>query len=89
MPSNPRLKNALLRQAVRTNPGLLEKAAAKIRAHIVHKRLENYDSIQEAYENNVIVTAEINAILAEEFCADLLVPLYEVYETEKARILDA
>ena len=81
-------KNALLRQAVRTNPGLLEKAAAKIRAHIVHKRLENYDSIQEAYENNVIVTAEINAILAEEFCADLLAPLYEVYETEKARILD-
>ena len=81
-------KNALLRQAVRTNPGLLEKAAAKIRAYIVHKRLENYDSIQEAYENNVIVTAEINAILAEEFCADLLAPLYEVYETEKARILD-
>ena len=82
-------KNALLRQAVRTNPELLEQAAAKISAHIVRDRLENYDSIQEAYREGGMVTAEINAILAKEFCADLLAPVYEVYETEKARILDA
>ena len=42
-------RNALLRQAVRTNPELLEQASAKIRAHIVRERLKNYDSIQEAY----------------------------------------
>ena len=82
-------RNALLRQAVRTNPELLEQASAKIRAHIVRERLKNYDSIQEAYRKGGMVTAEINAILAEEFCVDLLAPLYEVYETEKARILDA
>ena len=82
-------KNALLRQAVRTSPELLEKAAAKIRSHIVRERLENYGSIQEAYQEGGMVTAEINAILAEEYCVDLLAPLYEVYETEKARILDA
>ena len=81
-------RNALLRQAVRTNPELLEQASAKIRSHFVRNRLEDYDSIQEAYREGGMVTAEINAILAEEFCADLLAPIYEVYETEKARILD-
>ena len=81
-------KSALLRQAVRTNPELLAKAAAEIQARIVLKRLERYDSVQEAYENSVIVAAEINAILAESFCADLLAPLYEIYETEKARIVN-
>ena len=80
-------RNALLRQAVRTDPELLEKAAEKISAHIVRERLENYNSVQEAYRDGGMVTAEINAILADEFCADLLAPLYEVYETEKARIL--
>ena len=81
-------RNALLRQAVRTNPGLLEQACAKIHSHIIRRRLEDYDSIQEAYGEGGMVTAEINAILAEEFCVDLLAPLYEVYETEKAHILD-
>ena len=81
-------RNALLRQAVRTNPELLEQACAKIHSHIIRGRLENYDSFQEAYQEGGMVTAEINAILAEEFCVDLLAPLYEVYETEKARILD-
>ena len=35
-----------------------------------------------------MVKAEIDGILAEEFYIDLLAPLYEVYETEKVRILD-
>ena len=81
-------KNALLRQAVRTTPELLEQASVKIRSHFIRERLENYDTLQEAYREGGMVTAEINAILAEEFCTDLLAPLYEVYETEKARILD-
>ena len=81
-------RNALLRQAVLTNPELLEQAIAKSNAHIVRDRLKNYDSIQAGYQAGGMVTAEINAILALEFCADLLAPLYEVYETEKARILD-
>ena len=80
-------KNALLRQAVRTDPELLVQASAKIQSYIVRQRLERANSIEEAYRNGGMVTAAINAILAEEFCADLLAPLYEVYETEKARIL--
>ena len=80
-------KNALLRQAVRANPELLERASLRINSHIIRERLESYDSLQDAYRDGGMVTAEINAILAEEFCADLLVPLYEVYAAEKARIL--
>ena len=80
-------KNALLRQAVRAAPELLAHASAKIQSHIIRERLENYGSLQDAYRDGGMVTAEINAILADEFCADLLVPLYEVYAVEKARIL--
>ena len=81
-------RNALLRQAVRTSPELLDQACAKIQSHIVRQRLESYDSIQEAYQEGGMVTAEINAILAEEYCQDLLAPVIETYAAEKARILD-
>ena len=80
-------RNALLRQAVRANPELLEQASGSIQSHVVRKRLNNYDTVQEAYRDGGMVTAEINAILAEEFCAELLTPVMEAYETEKARIL--
>ena len=79
-------RNALLRQAVRTEPELLEKAAEKIGSHIIRKRLDSYASVEEAYRAGGMVTAEINAILADDFCAALLVPVYEAYEAEKARI---
>ena len=81
-------KNALLRQAVRANPELLEQASVKIHSHIIRARLESYDSLQDAYRDGGMVTAEINAILAEEYCQDLLAPVIETYEAEKARILD-
>ena len=81
-------KNALLRQAVRSNPELLEQAVDRIQSHIIRERLASYESIQEAYQDGSMVAAEINAILADEFCADLLAPLYEVYASEKAQILD-
>ena len=50
--------------------------------------LFEHDSVTDAYQKGSIVKAQIDGIFAEEFCADLLVPIYEVYETEKARILD-
>lgn len=81
-------RNALLRQAVRTEPELLTKAAEKIGSHIIRKRLDSYDSIEEAYGDGGMVTAELNAILTEEFCAELLVPVYAEYEAEKARVLE-
>jgi len=80
-------RNALLRQAVRTDPGLLEQASERISSRIIRNRLENYASIEEAYRDGGMVTAELNAILAEEFCVELLAPVSEAYETEKARIL--
>ena len=80
-------RSALLRQAVRTEPDLLEKAAEKIESHIIRKSLDKYESVEEAYNAGGMVTAEINAILDKEFCAELLAPVYEVYEAEKARIL--
>ena len=45
------------------------------------------NSIEEAYRDGGMVTAEINGILAEDFCADLVAPIEAAYETEKARIL--
>lgn len=81
-------RSALLRQAIRANPELLEKAAEKIQSYLALERLENANSLQEAYRDGGMVTAEINGILAEEFCQELLAPVYAVYETEKARILD-
>ena len=80
-------RNALLRQAVRTNPELLVQASERISARIIRRRLENYASVEEAYRDGGMVTAELNAILAEEFCTELLAPVSEVYETERARIL--
>ena len=79
-------KNALLRQAVRTNPELLEYAADKIQSHFARERLATYNSRQEAYRDGGIVTAEINAILAAEFCQDILAPIVAAYEDEKDRI---
>ena len=34
-----------------------------------------------------MIKAEIDGILAEEFCQDILAPVVGAYETEKARIL--
>ena len=80
-------RSALLRQAIRTNPELLELAAERIQSYIVRQRLASHNSLHEAYRDGGMVTAEINAILAEEFCKDLLAPVTTAYEDEKARIL--
>lgn len=80
-------RSALLRQAVRTDPELLDQAAARIQSHYALARLPDYNSLQEAYRDGGLITAEINGILAEEFCQDLIAPIEEAYEAEKARIL--
>ena len=80
-------RSVLLRQAIRANPKLLEQAAEKIQSHFAHERLATYNSLQEAYRDGGMVTAEINGILAEGVCADLIAPVYAIYEAEKERIL--
>ena len=76
-------KGALLRQAVRARPELLERAAARITSRFVQERLTEYDSVKDAYEAGGMVAGEINIILAEEFCADLIAPVLAVYEAER------
>ena len=44
-------------------------------------------AIEEINTLTNFFTAEINAILAAEFCQDLLAPVVAAYEDEKARIL--
>ena len=77
----------IIRQAVHAQPELIEKAAQRIQSYMVKERLLEHASVLAAYQKGGMVKAEIDGILAEEFCADLLAPAYEVYETEKARIL--
>ena len=76
----------IIRQAVHADPGLVERAAKHIHSYIVRERLVEHPSAMEAYQKGGMVAAEINGILAAEFCQDLLAPVVETYENEKARI---
>ena len=80
-------RGALLRQAVRTNPELLELAAERIQSRFARERLASYNSLEEAYRDGGMITAEINHILAEEFCQALLAPVVAAYQDERDRIL--
>ena len=76
----------IIRQAVHAEPELVERAAKHIQSYIVRERLVEHPSAMEAYQKGGMVAAEINGILAAEFCQDLLAPIVETYENEKARI---
>lgn len=75
-------QNALIRQAVRANPALLEQAAAKITSGFVKERLMAYDSIKDAYDAGGVVAGDINSILSKDLCADLIAPVIAMYEAE-------
>ena len=79
-------RHALIRQAVRANPELIEQAAEKITSSFVREVLMGYDSVKDAYAAGVLVAGEINSILAKEFCADLIAPIIAAYEAEKERL---
>ena len=80
-------RNTLLRQAVHTEPGLVERAAERIQSYIVRERLVEHPSAMEAYQKGGMVAAEINGILAAEFCQELLAPVVAAYQDERDRIL--
>ena len=75
-------QNALIRQAVRATPELLQQAAAKITSGFVRERLMAYDTIKEAYDAGGVVAGDINNILAKDLCADLIAPVIAMYEAE-------
>ena len=79
-------RNALIRQAVRARPELLEQAAVKITSSFIRERLMEYDSVKDAYEAGGMVAGEVNSILAEAFCADLIAPVLAAYEAERERL---
>ena len=76
----------IIRQVVLAEPELIERAAEKIQSNYVLQRIEEGDSLIEVYETGGMVKAEIDAILADHFCQDLLAPVVAAYEDEKARI---
>ena len=80
-------RDHIVRQAVRAEPGLIEQAAARIENPFVLKRFNEYNSAMEAYENKPMIKTEIDAIIATEFCQELLAPVQVAYEYEKAHIL--
>ena len=80
-------RNNIIRQAVHAEPELVETAAERIQSYIVRQRLVEHPSALEAYQKGGMVAAEINGILAAEFCQELLAPVVDAYEDEKARIL--
>ena len=79
-------RDNLLRQAVHAEPDLVEHAAERIQSYFVRERLLEHDSPIAAYQKGGMIKAEIDGILAAEFCQDLLAPVVEAYENEKARI---
>ena len=77
----------LIQQVVRQTPELLEKAAIHLPA-FARRRLDDYASVQAAYQAGGMIAGILKSILAEDFCAEVLAPVYEAYENEKARILE-
>lgn len=80
-------RDNILRRVVHTQPELVEQAAEKITSYIIRERLLEHDTAMAAYQKGGMVKAEIDGILAAEFCQDLLAPVNAAYEDEKARIL--
>ena len=78
----------ILRQAIQADPMLIEKAAERVTLIHPRRRLEEYDTPTEAYQQSAMVKVAIDEVIADEFCQDRLVPVIEVYEDEKARILE-
>ena len=82
-------RDNILRQVVHTQPELVERAAEKIQSYMIRERLLEHPSPIEAYQRGGMIKAEIDGILAAEFCQDVLTPVVATYEEEKARILGA
>ena len=78
----------IIRQVVLAEPEFIERAAEKVQSNYVLQRIEEGDSVIEVYETGGMVKAEIDAILAAEFCQELLAPVVTAYEDERARILE-
>ncbi|MCY3743568.1 MAG: replication initiation protein [Candidatus Poribacteria bacterium] len=80
-------RDNMIRQVVHAQPELIESAAECIQSNFIRNRLLEHGSAMEAYQKGGMIKAEIDSILAEEFCQDLLAPVHTAYEDEKEQIL--
>ena len=80
-------RDNILRQAVQAQPELVKHAAKRVQSYMIRERLLEHVSAIDAYQKGGMVKAEIDGILAAEFCQDLLAPAQAAYKDEKARIL--
>ena len=85
---NLKRKN-IVRQAIQADPMLIEKAAERVTLIHPRRRLEEYDTATDAYQESSMVKVAIEEVIAEQFCQDQLIPIVAAYEDEKARILEA
>lgn len=80
-------KDTIIRQLIHAEPALVEAAAERVESTFVRQRLDRHASAMLAYQQGGMVKAEIDSILAAEFCQDLLAPIVQQHEDEKARII--
>ena len=80
-------RNNIIRQAIQADATLIEKAAERVTLIHPRRRLEEYDTATEAYQESSMVKVAIEEVIAEQFCQELLAPVVEAYEDEKASIL--
>ena len=80
-------RNNIVRQAIQADPMLIEKAGERVETYHPRKRLEEYETATEAYQESSMVKVAIDEVIADEFCKERLAPVVAAYEDEKARIL--
>ena len=80
-------RNNIVRQAIQADPMLIEKAAERVETYHPRKRIQEYETATEAYQESPMVKVAIDEVIAEEFCNERLAPVVEAYDDEKARIL--
>ena len=80
-------RNNILRQAIQADPTLIEKAAERVETYHPRRRLDEYETATEAYQESSMVKVAIQEVIADQFCQDQLTPITETYEAEKAKIL--
>ena len=57
----------ILRQSIHAEPELMEQAAAHITIPFVLKRLNEYDSVKEAYDESAMVKTQIDQLIIDTF----------------------
>ena len=80
-------RNNIVRQAIQADPLLIEKAGECVETYHPRKRLQEYETATEAYQESSMVKVAIEEVIADEFCQDRIAPVNAAYEDEKARIL--